>query len=159
MDDITRTIADHGQRITKLETRVEGLAPKVEIIQTERRLDNRLSKVETVLENMATTISSSHKQMEEIQRKTEKQIERLAEEIGRGMTRLSEINEEVMTAQAKQVEEKHRAEIALLRRQIAEMEAGRWDALLLRWCGLIAAAGAAGGTLWAVVHFLIQHAK
>jgi hypothetical protein len=142
----SRTLLAHGHRLSGLEAKYDELAPKVEIVQAEKRLESRLGKLESVVEGLAVSLSS--------------ELKKLTEQVGIGMTRLNDINEEMMRQQARQVSERHRAEMEMKEQQIADLKAAAksksLDELVDRWGKTIITAAGALGIVWLLWEYLVK---
>jgi len=141
-----RTLQAHGHRLAGLEAKYDELAPKVEIVQAEKRLESRLGKLESVVEGLAVSLSL--------------ELKKLTEQVGIGMTRLNDINEEMMRQQARQVTERHRAEMEIKEQQIADLKAAAKsrsvDVVVDRWGKTIITASGALGILWLLWEYLVK---
>jgi hypothetical protein len=145
----SQKLHEHGARIGGLEAKYDELAPKVEIVQAEKRLESRLGKLESVVEGLAVSLSS--------------ELKKLTEQVGIGMTRLNDINEEMMRQQAAQVAERHQKEMQLKQQEIDDLKSAAKsksvDELVERWGKMIITGAGALGILWMIWEFLVRAVK
>lgn len=134
ISDHARTLEDHTRQIATLQTNYAHLSGKVGELASKQELQ-------------ATE--------ERIGEKFDTKFDALSKQVVETMTRLTDINEDIMTTQARQVEESHKKELQAKQAEIdrlkEEAASRRWDAIVDRVAkvlGLIAAFALALGLVW-----------